>query len=272
MAELADAGAVGFTDDGLPVSWPGCSARRFSTAALQGVLALHEEDPSLSAGGVMHEGAVSALLGLAGIPSVSESTMIARDTALAGYEGGGSIQHLSARESVIAVEQARAAGVEVTAEGHSAPSALTDDAVRALDTGFKMNPPLRADDDRLALIDALRSGAIDCVATDRPALARGEGAAVRAGADGRHGPRDRLRRPPHRPRAARAPRARPAGRAHEARAPPSSASTHLRCKSGRPQTSAWPICSRSGMWARPATRVAPPTAASPAARSRGGSA
>jgi dihydroorotase len=140
-----------------------------------GVLCLHEEDPSLSSAGVMHEGAVSALLGLAGIPSVSESTMIARDAALAGYEDGRvHIQHLSARESVVQVEQAKAAGVALTAEATPHHLVLTDDSVRTLDTGFKMNPPLRAERDRVALIEALRSGAIDCVATDHAPHSREE--------------------------------------------------------------------------------------------------
>src|SRR6185295_6763643 len=91
-----------------------------------GVLALHEEDPSLSGAGAMHEGEVSARLGLAGIPSISESTMIARDAAIA----------------------------------------------ERLDTRLKMNPPLRAESDRRALIDGLRDGTIDCIATDHAPHAR----------------------------------------------------------------------------------------------------
>src|SRR5207302_6189947 len=122
--------------------------------------ALHEEDPALSGTGAMHEGAISALLGLAGIPSVSESTMIARDAALAAYEGGRiHIQHVSARESVAAVERAKAQGVAVTVEVTPHHLCLTDEAVRSLDPCFKMNPPLRAEEDRRALIEALRSGA-----------------------------------------------------------------------------------------------------------------
>jgi dihydroorotase len=131
------------------------------------VLALHEEDPQLSGDGMMHEGPVSAALGLAGIPSVSESTMIARDAAIAAYEGARiHIQHLSARESVEAVERAKAAGVLVTAEVTPHHLVLTDEAVRSLDAHFKMNPPLRSEDDRQALIEGLRSGVIDCIATD----------------------------------------------------------------------------------------------------------
>ena len=99
MAELRDGGALGFTDDGKPVHRAAILRRALQYQRLcGGVLALHEEDPSLSGAGVMHEGEVSARLGLAGIPSISESTMIARDAAIAGYEGGRiHIQHLSAR-------------------------------------------------------------------------------------------------------------------------------------------------------------------------------
>ena len=176
MAELADEGAAAFTDDGLPVWRAGVMRQALQYQRLAGrVLALHEEDPSLSGTGVMHEGAVSAQLGLAGIPAISESTAIARDASLAGYEGGRiHVQHVSARESVAEVERAKAAGVEITAEVTPHHLALTDEAVRTLDPNFKMNPPLRSDEDRHALIDALRSGALDCVATDHAPHAREE--------------------------------------------------------------------------------------------------
>jgi dihydroorotase len=131
------------------------------------VLALHEEDPALSAGGAMHEGAVSARLGLEGIPSVSESTMVARDAALVLYEGGRvHFQHLSCSESVVAVELAKQQEARVSAEVSPHHLTLTDESVRALDSRFKMNPPLRTEDDRAALVRGLRTGLIDCVATD----------------------------------------------------------------------------------------------------------
>ena len=176
MAELADAGAVGFTDDGLPVTDAGLLRQALQYQRLcGGTLALHEEDPALSKGGAMHEGEVSALLGVTGIPSISESTMIARDAAIAGYEGGRiHIQHLSARESVAAVERAKAEGVTITCEASPHHLCLTHDDVRGLDTHFKMNPPLRAEEDRRALIDGLRSGAIDCIATDHAPHSREE--------------------------------------------------------------------------------------------------
>jgi dihydroorotase len=169
MASLRDAGAAGFSDDGLPIR-----SARVLRRALQyqrlcgGTLALHEEDPELSGSGAMHEGPVSAALGLDGIPSISESTMIARDAAIAGYEGGRiHVQHLSAAESVEAVRAAKAAGVRITCEASPHHLCLTDEAVRTLDPHrFKMNPPLRTETDRQALIDGLRDGTIDCVATD----------------------------------------------------------------------------------------------------------
>jgi dihydroorotase len=176
MVELAAEGAAGFSDDGLPVT----DGRRLQQALQYqrlcgGVLALHEEDPALSGQGAMHEGAVSALLGLTGIPSISESTMIQRDAQIARYEGGRlHALHLSAAESVEAVERAKADGVELTCEVTPHHLTLTDEAVRSLDPRFKMNPPLRGERDRMALIDGLRSGTIDCIATDHAPHSREE--------------------------------------------------------------------------------------------------
>ncbi len=176
MAELADAGAAGFSDDGLPIRNAGVMRQALQYQRLAGrVIALHEEDPSLSGAGAMHEGAVSALLGMSGIPAISESTMIGRDLALAAFEDARiHIQHLSARESVALVERAKQEGVAVTAEATPHHLLLTDEAVRSLDSDFKMNPPLRAEADRLALIEGLRSGTIDCVATDHAPHSREE--------------------------------------------------------------------------------------------------
>jgi dihydroorotase len=169
MAAIREAGAIGFSDDGLPIR-----SARVLRRALQyqrlcgGTIALHEEDAELSGDGVMHEGPVSAALGLAGIPSVSESTMIARDAALAGYEEGRiHVQHLSAAGSVDAVRVARRAGVRISCEASPHHLCLTDEAVRSLDPWrFKMNPPLRSEEDRQALLEGLRDGTIDCIATD----------------------------------------------------------------------------------------------------------
>jgi dihydroorotase len=176
MAELRDEGAIGFTDDGKPVVSAGMLRKALQYQRLAGgLLALHEEDPALSGRGAMHEGEVSALLGLAGIPSVSESTMVARDCALALYEDGRiHLQHLSCAESVEAVAAAKERGVKVTCEASPHHLCLTEQAVRGLDTRMKMNPPLRTEADRRALIEGLRSGVIDCIATDHAPHARDE--------------------------------------------------------------------------------------------------
>ncbi len=176
MAELRALGAAGFTDDGRPVADAGVFRRALQYQRLcGGVLALHEEDPSLSGKGAMHEGVVSALLGVAGIPSISESTVIARDCALAEYEQARiHIQHLSARESVEVVADAKARGVQVTCEASPHHLTMTDEDVRGLDPRRKMNPPLRSEEDRQALIRGLRDGTIDCIATDHAPHARDE--------------------------------------------------------------------------------------------------
>jgi dihydroorotase len=177
MAELMESGALGFTDDGKPVHRAGLLRKALQYQKLAGgIIALHEEDPTLSGNGVVHEGEVSARLGLAGIPSISESTMIARDAAIARYEDGRiHIQHLSARESVEAVAEAKARGVKITCEASPHHLTLTDQALlEKLDTRLKMNPPLRSEDDRQALIDGLRTGTIDCIATDHAPHAREE--------------------------------------------------------------------------------------------------
>ena len=168
MAELRDAGALGFTDDGKPVVSAGILRKALQYQRLcGGVVALHEEDPTLSGDGVMHEGAVSARLGLAGIPSIAESTMVARDGALALYEDARvHFQHLSAWSRSQALAAAKQAGARVSGEVSPHHLTLTDDLVRTLDSRFKMNPPLRAEPDRRALVEGLRSGVIDCVATD----------------------------------------------------------------------------------------------------------
>jgi dihydroorotase len=176
MAELREEGAAGFTDDGRPVVSAGMLRKALQYQRLcGGVIALHEEDPSLSGKGAMHEGEVSAQLGVTGIPSISEATMVARDAMIAGYEGGRiHIQHLSARESVEAVADAKARGVQITCEASPHHLSLTHEAVRTLDTRMKMNPPLREEADRQALIAGLKSGVIDCIATDHAPHARDE--------------------------------------------------------------------------------------------------
>jgi dihydroorotase len=162
---LRELGALGFTDDGHPVADAGLLRAALLRDA--GVLTLHEEDRSLSAGGSMHEGVVSAELGIPGIPSASEATMVARDAALAGCEGGRMhFQHLSCAASVAALAAAKACGARVSAEATPHHLLLTEEDVRGLDTSRKMNPPLATETDREALVEGLRVGTIDCVATD----------------------------------------------------------------------------------------------------------
>ncbi len=176
MAELRLQGALGFSDDGRPVQSAGMLRKALQYQRLcGGVLALHEEDPTLSRGGSMHEGTVSAALGIGGIPTVAESTMVARDAALAGYEDARvHFQHLSCAASVDAVADAKARGFRVSAEVTPHHLLLTDEDVRGLDTRMKMHPPLTDEADRVALIEGLRAGTIDCVATDHAPHARDE--------------------------------------------------------------------------------------------------
>jgi dihydroorotase len=176
MVELAEQGAAGFTDDGRPVVAPALMRRALQYHCLTGRrLALHCEEPTLSKGGQMHEGAVSAELGFTGYPSVAESVMVERDLSLAAYEEAPlHLLHLSARESVDALRAAQAKGVAATAEVTPHHLCLTDDAVRSLDSNVKMNPPLRSADDRAALVEGLRDGTIAAVATDHAPHARHE--------------------------------------------------------------------------------------------------
>lgn len=176
LGDLVDAGAAGFTDDGRPVASAGMMRRALQYAAVVGrKLALHEEEPTLSHNGQMHEGAVSAELGFAGWPSVAESIMIARDLALCAYEGTTvHIQHVSARESVEELRRWQALGVAATGEASPHHLVLTDEAVRSLDSNVKMNPPLRTEADRQALIAGLKDGTLCCVATDHAPHARHE--------------------------------------------------------------------------------------------------
>jgi dihydroorotase len=176
MAELAEAGAIAFTDDGVPVVSAGLMRRALQYASVTGrLLSLHCEETSLSHGSHVHEGAVAAELGFAGYPSVAESVMVERDLALAGYEDQPlHLMHLSAAESVAALRRARDAGVRASGEVTPHHLVLTDEAVRSLDPNVKMNPPLRAERDRVALLDALRDGTIEAIATDHAPHARHE--------------------------------------------------------------------------------------------------
>ena len=168
MGELADTGAVAFSDDGMPVASAGMMRRALQYASITGrPLALHCEEPTLSHGAHVHEGRVAAELGFAGYPSVAESVAVERDIALAAYEGGRiHVCHLSAVESVDALRRAKETGVAASGEATPHHLVLTDEAVRSLDPNVKMNPPLRAEKDRLALLEAVKDGTIEAIATD----------------------------------------------------------------------------------------------------------
>jgi len=168
MGALADAGAVGFTDDGRPVADAGVMRRALQYNAITGRrIAVHCEEQSLTRGGHAHAGPVAAELGVGGWPSLGESLMVARDVDLAGDTGQPvHLMHLSARESVEHLHRAQAAGVAATGEATPHHLCLTDDAIRGLDPNVKMNPPLRSEEDRAALIAAVRDGSIAAIATD----------------------------------------------------------------------------------------------------------
>ncbi len=169
MGDLAARGAAAFSDDGRPVADAGILRRALQYSSVTDLrLALHEEDLSLSGGGQMHEGAVSAELGLRGWPAIAESTMIGRDLGIARHEGAPlHICHVSVAESVSEIRRARELGGRVSAEVTPHHLCLTDEAVRGLDAAAsKMNPPLGSAADRAALIEALADGTLDCIATD----------------------------------------------------------------------------------------------------------
>ncbi len=169
MWDLAHAGAVAFSDDGRPVSDGGLLLSAFEAARLVGLpLSLHCEDTDIAGGGVMNEGEVSARLGLAGIPAAAETASVAAALETAAYAAGRvHIAHVSCGRSAQLIESARRAGAQVTCEVTPHHLALTESKIEAgLDSSFKMNPPLRTEADRQALVAALAAGTIDCVATD----------------------------------------------------------------------------------------------------------
>ena len=168
MGLLKEAGVVGFTDDGLPVMNALLMRRALTYARELGVpVAQHAEDLNLSSHGCMNEGAVSARLGLPGIPNASEAVIVERDIILAELTGGQyHVLHISTAEAVDAVRRAKKKGLRVTAEAAPHHFCLTDEAVEEYRTFSKMNPPLRAEKDRIAIIEGLKDGTIDAIATD----------------------------------------------------------------------------------------------------------
>ncbi len=168
MGELGAAGAIGFSDDGHPLATAALTRRALQYVKVSGrFVAIHAQDDSLFKGGQMHEGPASARLGLTGIPSLCESLDVSRALDIAAYEDATlHVCHVSTAASLEALARAREAGVRVTAEATPHHLTLTDECVATLDPNLKMNPPLRAESDRDALVAALADGLIDCVATD----------------------------------------------------------------------------------------------------------
>lgn len=168
MGLLKEAGAVGFTDDGLPVMNAQLQRQALAYCRELGVpMAQHAEDLNLSNGGCMNEGETSTRLGLGGIPNAAEAVMVARDVILAELTGGQyHVLHISTHEAVDIVRRAKEKGLNVTCEAAPHHFTLTDEAVENYRTFSKMNPPLRAEKDRLAVLEGLKDGTVDAIATD----------------------------------------------------------------------------------------------------------
>jgi dihydroorotase len=168
MRLLREAGAVGFSDDGHPVSSSRVMRRALEYSQITDCPVIaHSEDLALSAGGHMHEGAVSTRLGIPGIPAASEDIAVARDVRLAEVTHGRlHICHVSSARSVDVIRDAKERGVRVTAEATPHHFTLTDENVVNFDSNFKMNPPLRSERDRSALCEGLADGTLDAIATD----------------------------------------------------------------------------------------------------------
>lgn len=168
IAELKELGAVAFSDDGVGIQLASTMYEQMQDAAkIDAVVVAHCEDNSLIYDGVMHEGKRNKELGLPGIPSICESVQIARDVLLAEAAGARyHVCHVSTKESVRAVRDAKAAGIRVTAEVCPHHLLLEEMDIPSDDANWKMNPPLRAKDDQDSLHHALLDGTIDCIATD----------------------------------------------------------------------------------------------------------
>jgi len=168
FGEMVQAGAVAVSDDGRPVKSSHLMRTALEYARSFGIpVADHCEDMSLAEGGAMHEGLVSARLGLKGIPSAAEEIMVARDIILADLTGGHvHLCHMSTRGSVELIRWAKTKGLRVTAEATPHHFALTHERCEGYDTNAKMNPPLREAADRDAIRQGLKDGTIDCIASD----------------------------------------------------------------------------------------------------------
>ena len=168
MLELAEAGAVGFSDDGDPVRDAGVMRRALEYSAMVGKpIIQHAEESALTKGGVMNEGIVSTSLGMPPMPPIAEEIMVSRDLRLAAYTGAQyHVAHISTAGAVARIRSARKEGLQVTCEVSPHHFTLTEEAVRSFSTNTKMNPPLRSREDVEAMKEALRDGTIDAIATD----------------------------------------------------------------------------------------------------------
>jgi len=168
ILELVEQGAVAISDDGSPVMSAELMRRALEYAKMPNVPVIgHEEDSTMTDGGHINEGFMSTRLGLGGIPSVAEDIMVARDIRLTEYTGGRfHVAHISSQKSVELVREAKKKGIQVTAEATPHHFTLTEEAVLEFDTHTKMTPPLRTETDRLAILEGLKDGTIDVIATD----------------------------------------------------------------------------------------------------------
>ena len=168
IGELAEAGCVALSDDGKPIQNTKLMRHALDYAAMCGLpIIAHEEDPHLFEGGVMNEGYMSTVLGLSGIPTICESIMVGRDLELLKWVGGRlHFAHISNSYSLRLIRQAKKEGLSVSCETAPHYFSLSDQSVSSFDADFKMNPPLRSDEDVEAVKKALSDGTIDCIASD----------------------------------------------------------------------------------------------------------
>lgn len=169
MAELAQAGAVGFSDDGAPIASAEIMRRALEYSSMYGVPVIqHAEEPTLTQSGCMNEGSTATRLGMPGIPPIAEELMVARDIILLRYTPAARyhVAHISTKGALDTVREAKAEGLNVTCEVAPHHFALSEEAVASFDTNTKMNPPLRTNGDIVALKAGLSDGTIDVIATD----------------------------------------------------------------------------------------------------------
>jgi len=168
MRELTRAGAVAFSDDGKPIWHSGVMRKALEYASTFGFLIIqHAEDLQLTGGGCINEGRISTQLGVTGMPAVGEDDMISRDIMLAKLaDASYHVAHISTRGAVDLVRRAQAEGLKVTTEAAPHHFALTEEEVLGFNADAKMSPPLRTEDDRQAVIEGLRDGTINIIATD----------------------------------------------------------------------------------------------------------